>query len=130
MTEPLGPLTRKGTLEASSVLLALYAALTFGTALSIIHTPTAARLSVVGCLALLFAAALWRRLRWAWWGTLLLVVSMLGWTVVAAAVLMLTADGQEVFLGFATSPLALMTTLSELALVVLLVLPSSRRALV
>jgi hypothetical protein len=80
----------------------------------------------VGVLALLFGIGLWRGVRWAWWDALFLVLAMLSWLAIATAMMLGTAEGGSVLRGFAIMPAAVASTLAELGLLILLLLPATR----
>ena len=80
----------------------------------------------VSVLGLLCGIGLWRGARWAWWGGFLLALGMVAQFAIAGAMLLLTPEGRSVLQGFAAMPVAVASTLTELALLILLLLPATR----
>jgi hypothetical protein len=114
------------TVRATTMLLALYAILTASRLPEVLHTAVGPMLLLVSALSLLFGVGVWRRAPWGWWGAFVLVLAMLSWLAIAGAVLLATAEGRAVLRGFATMPVAVASTVTEVLLLILLLLPSTR----
>jgi hypothetical protein len=86
-------------------------------------------LLAVGAVALPLAIGLWRGARWAWWGTLTVLLLMLAWLAFFSFMMLVTPGGRSVLIGLLTTPgPALASFIIELLILILLLLPSSRAA--
>jgi hypothetical protein len=80
---------------------------------------------VVSGSALVCAVAIWHGLRWGWIGAVALIFMMFSWMLTAMLVAM--PDASTMVLDLSLLPLALRRTALEACLLVLLLLPSTRR---
>jgi hypothetical protein len=115
--------------QAAAVLLILHAVFVITRAIQIWGVAPAPTLLVAGLLSLPLAIGLWNRARWAWWGTLIVLLFMLAQQALGAFVLLVTPEGRSVLLYLFTTPsLALGWTALEFLILILLLFPSSRAA--
>ena len=120
------PGARPATVQASIALLALYGLLTLA---GMWYTPGSSvepLALVVSALALLFAVAMWRRQRWGWLGAFALMLVTMGRQVIAIGLLLQASGGAALLVEIARIPLVLAATLTELLLLVMLMLPSTK----
>jgi hypothetical protein len=87
-------------------------------------------LLAVGAVALPLALGLWRGARWAWWGTLAVLLLMLAWLAIFSFVMLVTPEGRSVLIGLLTTPDPALASpiIIEFLILILLLLPSSRAA--
>ncbi len=116
--------------RVAAVLLVVYAGMLLTRAVQIWGTPPGPMLLAVSIISLPLAFGLWSGARWAWWGTLIVLVLMLSWLAIAGIMLVATSEGRAVLLALWTTPsLALSSTVLELVILILLLLPEGRAAL-
>jgi hypothetical protein len=116
--------------RVAAVLLVVYAGMSLTRAVQIWGVSPAPMLLAVSIIALPLAFGLWKAAGWAWWGTLLVLLLMLGWTALGSFVLLVTAEGRSVLSGLLTTPsLALASIVLELLIVILLLSPHGRAVL-
>ncbi len=83
----------------------------------------------VAALELVLALGLWRGIRWAWWGTVVLMLLVRGWVAVVCFVLLLSADGRSTLLDYLANPSAHVSNALHVLVLVLLLLPLVRTGL-
>jgi len=115
--------------RVAAVLLVVYAGMLLGRAAQIWGVSPAPRLMAVGAVALPLAIGLWKGARWAWWGTLMILLFMLGWLALGAFVLLVTPEGRSALLNLLTTPSPALASITlEFLILILLLVPSSRAA--
>jgi len=115
--------------RVAAVLLVAYAGLLLTRAEQIWGAPPASWLASVAVISFPLALGLWRGAGWAWWGTLLVLLLMLGWLGIFVLMLSVTSEGRGVLQAVLTTPsLVLASFVLELVIVVLLLSPAGRAA--
>jgi hypothetical protein len=119
--KPIPVVGSPGMTRVVAVLVVVYAGISLTRAMQIWGVSPALMLLVVSIAALPLAFGLWKGAGWAWWGTLLVMLLMLGWTALGSFLLLVTSEGRSVLLGLLTTPsLALASIVLELLIVILL----------
>jgi hypothetical protein len=115
--------------RVAAILLIVYAGMLMARAVQIWGASPAPWLLAVSIIALPLAFGLWNRAGWAWWGTLIVLLLMLGWLAFFSFILLVTPEGRSVLLGILTTPsLGFASTALELVILILLLLPEVRAA--
>ncbi len=127
MTHPL-PTTPSRTARTAAALLILYGGVGIVWAVGRPDVEIIAFGLMRSALALLLGLGLWRGVRWAWWGALVLVLLTVSWLAIGGLFMGATADGRSTLVGLALTPFALGSTITELAVLILLLVPSTRAA--
>jgi hypothetical protein len=116
-----------GIIRVAAVLLVLYAGLLIIRAMQIWGDPGSVTLAIAGVVSLPLAFGLWRGTGWARWGTLVVLLLMIGQLAIFTLIMSMTSRGREVLQGVFTTPsLALAASVLEFAIPILLLLPNGR----
>jgi hypothetical protein len=111
----------------AAMLLVVYAGMLMARAVQIWGVSPAPWLLAVSIIVLPLAVGLWNRAGWAWWGTLIVLLLMLGWLVFFSFIMLVTSQGRSVLLGVLTTPsLGLASLALEVVILILLLLPEVR----
>jgi hypothetical protein len=116
-------------IRVAAVLLVLYAGLLLTRAIQIWGDPGSVTLVIVGAVSLPLAFGLWKGTGWARWGTLVVLLLMIGQLAIFTFMLAVTSGGREVLQAVFTRPsLALAASVLDFVIVILLLLPSGHSA--